>query len=222
MTSAESRALHRAAVLVLCLCVVRAALELRQARAYAPGSGVQSEADVLLSESDKKRNDQARRDRPLSVEEKVDPNTADEAELDRLPGVGPSAAKAIVGLRDAGGRFSSAMDLLAVPGIGPATLARMEPFLLLAGEGRGRAPPGKGPPLRIDRGPVNVPSAIDLNRASQKDLEALPGVGPALAGRILALRHTMGGFRTPDDLLRVRGLGPVTVDRLKPLVFVGG
>lgn len=52
-------------------------------------------------------------------------NTATLAELDALPGVGPSTAKAIIDTRQKKGRFTSADDLLDVPGIGPAKLAQI-------------------------------------------------------------------------------------------------
>ncbi len=52
----------------------------------------------------------------------VDLNRATEAELLRLPGIGPTKARAIMAYRQARGPFASVADLLAVPGIGPATL----------------------------------------------------------------------------------------------------
>lgn len=59
---------------------------------------------------------------------------------------------------------------------------------------------------------------LDLNTATAADFETLPRIGPALAARIVALRDQLGGFRSPDDLLRVRGIGAKTLDRLRPLV----
>ena len=67
---------------------------------------------------------------------------------------------------------------------------------------------GSNPPLR--------PSRIDLNRATASDLERLPGIGPALAARIIADRQSHGLFHSPDSLVRVRGIGPRTLDRLRP------
>jgi competence ComEA-like helix-hairpin-helix protein len=54
---------------------------------------------------------------------------------------------------------------------------------------------------------------VSLNRASAADLQRLPGIGPVMAGRIIAARP----FLTEDDLLRVEGIGEATFESLKPL-----
>lgn len=59
----------------------------------------------------------------------VDLNQATVAELDQLPGVGPSTARAIIDHRTRNGPFASVDDLLAVRGIGPAKLAELKPFV---------------------------------------------------------------------------------------------
>jgi competence protein ComEA len=61
---------------------------------------------------------------------------------------------------------------------------------------------------------------IDVNRATAKELEALPGIGPALAGRIITSREADGPFRTVEELQRVAGIGPALLERLRPLVRV--
>jgi comEA protein len=66
----------------------------------------------------------------------------------------------------------------------------------------------------------SAPRPVDLNDATATELIALPGIGPAMAGRILAYRKEHGRFASVDDLDRVRGIGPATLRRLRPLVHV--
>ena len=61
---------------------------------------------------------------------------------------------------------------------------------------------------------------IDLNRASAGDLQLLPGIGPALAGRIVDDRRSHGPYRTIEELARVRGIGRRRVAEIRPLVEV--
>lgn len=58
---------------------------------------------------------------------------------------------------------------------------------------------------------------IDVNTAGAGALELLPGVGPALAARIVRDRVEHGPFRDLDGLDRVPGIGPRTIERLRPL-----
>jgi competence ComEA-like helix-hairpin-helix protein len=55
---------------------------------------------------------------------------------------------------------------------------------------------------------VAATGRVAINRASARDLEALPGIGPSLAKRIVEEREKAGPFRSPRDLLRVKGIGP--------------
>ncbi|HUF13013.1 MAG TPA: helix-hairpin-helix domain-containing protein [Longimicrobiales bacterium] len=86
---------------------------------------------ALLREDSMLRVRNERRDRPLAAQEKVDPNRADADALQRLPGVGPSIAAAIVAWRDSAGPFETADDLLRVRGIGPSKLGAMREHLAL-------------------------------------------------------------------------------------------
>jgi competence protein ComEA len=62
---------------------------------------------------------------------------------------------------------------------------------------------------------------VDLNRATARELEALRGVGPVLAERIVETRRRLGGFRSVDQLLEVKGVGPAVLERLRERVRVG-
>lgn len=64
------------------------------------------------------------------------------------------------------------------------------------------------------------PRLINLNTASAADLETLPGVGPAIAQRILEWRELAGTFSSVDELMEVSGIGPATFQQLRDLVTV--
>ncbi len=63
-----------------------------------------------------------------------------------------------------------------------------------------------------------VSSLISLNQASASQLEELPGVGPALAGRMIDWRTANGGFKAKEDLLNVAGIGDKLFASVKDLV----
>ena len=64
------------------------------------------------------------------------------------------------------------------------------------------------------------PPALDLNRAGAAELDALPGIGPVLARRIVEHRSRNGPFRRVEELRAVRGVGPLLLDRLRLRVRV--
>ncbi|MGD8193915.1 helix-hairpin-helix domain-containing protein [Herbiconiux sp. P18] len=95
----------------------------------------------------------------------------------------------------------------------------------------GEAPPEAAPPGAAAGGQGSAGSGsagpgpsggalINLNAASEIDLDALPRIGPAMASRIVEYRSTNGPFTSVDDLLQVPGIGEKTLENLRPLVTV--
>ena len=75
----------------------------------------------------------------------------------------------------------------------------------------------QGQMIEVDRvTPGSIAYTVDLNSAEWTELTILPGVGETLAKRIIAHRNENGPFRDFDDLRRVRGIGPRTLERLTP------
>jgi competence protein ComEA len=98
-----------------------------------------------------------------------------------------------------------------------------------APEGRGAAPrhwvgcaddPGARRPLSAaERLAVGLP--IDLNAATAEELASIPGLGPRLAGEVVAERTARGPWGSVDGLLRVRGIGPARLERARPYLVAG-
>jgi len=61
---------------------------------------------------------------------------------------------------------------------------------------------------------------LDINTATITQLIGLPGIGPALAGRIIEHREKAGRFARPEDLIKVKGIGPAKLARIQPLITV--
>ncbi|MFO0814547.1 MAG: helix-hairpin-helix domain-containing protein [Gemmatales bacterium] len=158
---------------------------------------------------------------PLSLAPgSLDLNAASVSELRQLPGVGPQLAQRIVEHRQQHGPFQKIDDLKAVHGIGPATVERMKQFVLVSQHGSTDQAPSTMQPLRS--GPKQSPGEpIDLNLATAQQLMTLPGIGPALAERIITERTERGKFESVNDLTRIRGIKGKTLEKIAPFLIVG-
>src|SRR5262245_24924109 len=165
---------------------------------------------------------------PVVILATIDLNRANKAELLQLPGVGEHTAEAILLAREERGSFRQVDDLREVKGIGPMRLERIRPHVrvetistavasgsaadtstnkVAARSGSGRKNPS--PNLRMDS-----------NRAAAAELQQLPSIGPALSQRIIQEREKTP-FRSVDELRRVSGIGPKTLEKIRPFVTVG-
>ena len=175
------------------------------------------------------RDSVIRQARPLGPGERLDADAVSAPELARLPRVGLALAKTIVANRDTHGSFGSVAALDRVPGIGPGLLRTLSPYLSFSGSvasasrvgqsaaaGTPLASPGLRETTPVPKRPAG--SALNVNHATAVELEALPGIGPGLARRIVADREAQGPFAAVADLDRVPGIGPALMARLGGLV----
>ena len=64
-------------------------------------------------------------------------------------------------------------------------------------------------------------AVVDLNVATEAQLQDVPGIGPSLAKKIVEFRKENGPFKTVDDLMKIRGIGEKSIERLRPYLTVG-
>ena len=155
----------------------------------------------------------------------VDINTATQAQLEAVKGIGPATAKKIVDNRPYAG-----LDDLKKAGLSAKEISKFKPFLTVEGAAAPAAPaaaaapkaaktiqPGAAKPAKEAKAPVAPGTPVDLNTSDLKALEALPGVGPATAKKIIAARP----FQSVDDLSKIKGMTKTKIAALKDKVTVG-
>ncbi len=166
----------------------------------------------------------------------TDLNRADRAELEQVPGIGPTLAKEIENHRKAKGPFKSVDELRQVKGVGPVTLDKVRPYLRVDAINL-TADSASIEPLVLERKPSTPPvapapragggskkfqpgdSPIDLNAAGLDELVKLPGIGPVTAQHIISTREERP-FSSVQDLKRVKGIGPKTLEKIQPYLVV--
>jgi competence protein ComEA len=151
---------------------------------------------------------------------KVDINSATQAELEAVKGIGPVTAKKIIDNRP----FKSLSDLKKA-GLSSKEITAFKPYLTAKPAAAAAAPqaaktvePGAAKAAKEAKAAKPAPGTpVDLNAADQKALEALPGVGPTLAKRIMAARP----IQNLDELAKVKGMSKAKAAALKDKVTFG-
>jgi len=156
----------------------------------------------------------------------IDLNRADKAELLQLPQVGERRADEIIAARERAGSFKSKDDLRSAKGIGPARQQALAPYVRTDADEqfvRGTPPDQSKPSMESKPSASHggkkdaIAEPIDVNHADAAELQKLPGVGTVMASRIIAEREK-APFRGAEDLRRVNGIGPKTLEKLRPFV----
>jgi competence protein ComEA len=111
--------------------------------------------------------------------------------------------------RDLAVNSSEGSQTAIAPGSGSVTTVSPSPVVLLSDQ-----PSTAAVPKRSHAG------ILDLNRATEQDFDALPGIGPRLAERIMKYRQSVGAFHSVNELPDVKGIGKKKFERIRPLVTV--
>lgn len=169
---------------------------------------------------------------PLAPAYRVELNSASRGELLQLPGIGPALAERIEEYRRLHGGFASVDELGKVPGIGPTRLEQLRPLVFVRAPAGGAvkqpaghtqqplpALPAQNPAKAGVKKETALKGLININSATQAELQQLPGIGPKLSQRILDERSKKP-FASVDELRRVSGIGPKTLEKLRPYVTV--
>jgi DNA uptake protein ComE-like DNA-binding protein len=148
---------------------------------------------------------------------KVDLNTASEKDLEDLPGVGAATGKKIIA-----GRPYSSVDDLSKAGLSARVISKIAPLATVSGGGAmAAAAPKAASATKASKAPeassASSGAPVDLNKASEKELEDLPGVGAATAKKIIAGRP----YSSVGDLSKA-GVSARVIAKIAPMATVSG
>ncbi|GFR77838.1 endonuclease/exonuclease/phosphatase family domain-containing protein 1 [Elysia marginata] len=149
----------------------------------------------------------------------VNVNTANEEELMTLPGISRSIAKSIIEYRNHIGGFRCAEDVALVSGVGAEKLTSIRSDIYVV------------PPSVNRNGRDRIVSTVEMDETSTDDelsvcvntanifsLLRVKGIGMALAKNIVAYRDTHGKFGSLMELLKVKGIGPSSLEIIRPFL----
>ncbi|TWW00438.1 ComEA family DNA-binding protein [Chitinophaga pinensis] len=147
-----------------------------------------------------------------------DPNTIDAAGW-AVMGVPERTIRTIARYREKGGRFRRKEDLLRIYGLSPVLANALLPYVRIASAAvRKDSGYPSGPSLRTGlpyKGAKRTPD-LDINTADSMLWEALPGIGPVLAARIVKFRDKLGGFYAVAQIAETFGLPDSTFNKIQP------
>lgn len=170
-----------------------------------------NKGDALLSASD--------RPPPRHVLFPFDPNTLTEEGWKKL-GLRPKTIQTILNYRHKGGVFRKPEDLGRVYGLFPDEYERLKPFIDIQ-----QTVPAAFKDSFSKRNTATTPawktkvSGIDINVADSMAWEALPGIGPKLAQRIVRFREALGGFYSIEQVGETFGLPDSTFQKIRPMLL---
>lgn len=174
---------------------------IREIRAEGPGavtSGTTAEENIRIERKESPHGPavQQIRNRTRKVENfRFNPNTVGQEELQRL-GFSEKQAAAIINYRAKGGRFHRKSDFAKSFVVADSVYKRLEPY-------------------------IDIPK-LDINKADSAALDALPGIGPYFAAKIIEYRSGIGGFTDVEQLMDIKYFDREKFDAISDLITCGG
>ncbi len=157
---------------------------------------------------------------------KIDLNHSDVEQLNGLPNVGASTAQAIVDYRTAHGCFRDVDELQNVKGFGGSKFdvvkdhIRVDVKGCVFKDGGGESSDKPSGRKKSKRGGAADGKPVDINTADEDELDALPGIGKAMARKIIQYREDNGRFSSIDEITNVPGVKESTFEKFKDYITV--
>jgi DNA uptake protein ComE-like DNA-binding protein len=165
-------------------------------------------AKVDKAKASDAHSDKTKSDKTKAADHSPEPvnlNKATEAQLESVPGLGPTYAKKIIT-----GRPYKSIDDLSKAGVPAATITKIRSQVAFTDSTVART---AAKPIV----PETTPTVLDLNKVTEAQLQEVPGLGDAYAKKIVAGRP----YKSVDDLSKA-GIPATTIAKVKSLVTVGG
>ncbi|MDP3113773.1 MAG: helix-hairpin-helix domain-containing protein [Candidatus Cloacimonadaceae bacterium] len=155
------------------------------------------------------------------AEIKIDIRTATKEELILLPGIGEKRAADIIARRKEK-PFQNVSEIMDIKGIGQGTYEKMKPMLIIFGDSEIVAPVAKSPSTKENGGTkkstlskADDDSIVNINSGGISELTKLSGIGEVKARAIIDYRKENGAFGSIEDLVKVKGIGAKTLEKIR-------
>ncbi len=156
---------------------------------------------------------------------KVDLNTGTQEQLEKLTGIGPKLARAIIKYRTEHNGFKTPEEVLQVPGFGKSRLEKLRENLAVNGKiadlpsemtaSQSNSSYGNSPAKSHSASSSSISNKVNMNKAAAEQFAALPVIGKKLAREIVSYRSQNGPFREKNELLKVKGVSVTTYNKVE-------
>lgn len=146
----------------------------------------------------------------------IDINTASKSELMRLNGIGQAKAESIIQYRQTNGKFNNIDEIKNVKGIGNSIFSKISSYIYVENP----TYTSTDSPTQSSDSNNSKTNKININTADINELIKITGVGQVIAQRIIDYRNENGSFKTIDDIIKVKGIGEKTFQKMKEQITI--